>query len=103
MRVSQTAYTKPHPTKPNAYVCFDCCTVLGIDPFAKTKKPAAKRAPTKNQKKESRNKVISYEERKGAVKLAEMCIKVSYRAGTCRDLPTNICVSTDDRQVHREC
>jgi DNA repair protein RAD7 len=76
----KTAYTKPHPTKPNAYVCFDCCTVLGIDPFAKTKKPAAKRAPAKSQKKDSRNKVISYEERKGAAKLAEMCIKVSCRA-----------------------
>ncbi|KAJ9104542.1 hypothetical protein QFC21_002038 [Naganishia friedmannii] len=75
-RFTVTAYTKPHPTKPNAYVCFDCCTVLGIDPFAKTKKTAAKRAPAKNQKKESRNKVISYEERKGAVKLAEMCIKM---------------------------
>lgn len=75
--IAQTAYTKAHPTKPDAFVCFDCCTVLGIDPFAKTKKPAAKRAPGKGKKKEESRKVVSYEQRKGAINLAELCIKVS--------------------------
>jgi DNA repair protein RAD7 len=75
--IVQTAYTKPHPTKSNAFVCFDCCTILGIDPFAKTKKPAAKRAPAKGKKKEESRKLVSYEQRKGAINLAELCIKVS--------------------------
>jgi DNA repair protein RAD7 len=57
--------------------------VLGIDPFAKAKKPAAKRAPPKGKKKEESRKVVSYEQRKGATNLAEMCIKVS-------DLPLHV-------------
>lgn len=50
--------------------------MLGIDPFAKAKKPAAKRATAKGKKKEESRKVVSYEQRKGATNLAEMCIKV---------------------------
>lgn len=98
----QTAYTKAHPTKPNAFVCFDCCTVLGIDPFAKTKKPAAKRAPVKGKKKEESRKVVSYEQRKGAINLAEMCIKVSVSRFLVESFQ-KLTPLEDDWQVYRKC
>lgn len=100
--IAQTAYTKPHPTKPNAFVCFDCCTILGIDPFAKTKKPAAKRAPAKGKKKEESRKLVSYEQRKGAINLAELCIKVTILRHLCVGGKTDASVA-DDWQVYRKC
>lgn len=69
----QTNYTKEHPTYPSTWLCVSCCYALGIDPFAKAKKPT-KKAPLK---KEDRAKIVHYEERKGVKQLGDMCIQVS--------------------------
>lgn len=70
-RLTQTAYTKEHPKRTMTYLCTKCCPKLGIDPYAKAKKP--RKAPAK---KEARAKVVHYEVVKGAPALADLCIKV---------------------------
>ncbi|ODN80538.1 hypothetical protein L202_02748 [Cryptococcus amylolentus CBS 6039] len=64
-----TAYTKEHPSQPQTWLCVQCSYALGIDPFAKPKKAAAKKAPKKD-----RAKIIHYEQKKGVKTLGDMCI-----------------------------
>jgi DNA repair protein RAD7 len=70
---NQTAYTKEHPQIPATYLCVPCCYNLGINPFEKAKKAAAKKAGGKDD----RAKIVHYEERKGVVGLSDLCIEVS--------------------------
>ena len=88
-----TVYTKEHPAQPMTWLCVDCCYALGVDPFAKPKKAAAKKGAAK---KDDRSKVVHFETRKGALTLGDICIKV--RVSHC----VRSCVlSTDHWQIHR--
>lgn len=69
----QTAYTKEHPAHKQTWLCFSCCPKLGIDAYAKPKKP--RKAPA--AKKDGRAKIVHYDVIKGAPDLADLCIKVS--------------------------
>ncbi|GMK55267.1 hypothetical protein CspeluHIS016_0203230 [Cutaneotrichosporon spelunceum] len=76
-RFPVTQYTKEHPHKPRTWLCTPCCRTLGIDPYAKPKKPRAKATATpQRQKKDARNKIVHYEVTKGALALSEMCIGI---------------------------
>ncbi|BEJ16320.1 hypothetical protein CspHIS471_0509250 [Cutaneotrichosporon sp. HIS471] len=76
-RFPVTQYTKEHPRKPRTWLCTPCCRPLGIDPYAKPKKPRAKAAAVpQRQKKDARNKIVHYEVTKGAPALSEMCIGI---------------------------
>lgn len=68
----QTQYTKEHPNTPATYLCVPCCYTLGINPFEKAKKTAAKKAGGKDD----RAKIVHYEERKGVIGLGDLCIEV---------------------------
>ena len=92
--VSQTAYTKEHPRQPSSWICVNCCYSLGIDPFAKAKKPAK---PKIAAKREDRAKIVHYEQRKGVSALSDSCIQV----GFCEYALHVIYDDPVDRQVHR--
>ncbi|EJT45194.1 DNA dependent ATPase [Trichosporon asahii var. asahii CBS 2479] len=66
-----TAYTKEHPQHKQTWLCFTCCPKLGIDAYAKAKKP--RKAPAK---KDARQKIVHYEVVKGAPALADLCIGI---------------------------
>ncbi|EIW70459.1 hypothetical protein TREMEDRAFT_68071 [Tremella mesenterica DSM 1558] len=72
-RFTVTAYTKEHPNQPMTWLCVDCCYAVGVDPFAKPKKAAARK---KAGGKEDRGKVVHYETRKGATPLGDICIGI---------------------------
>lgn len=71
-RFTVTAYTKEHPTNAQTYLCVQCCYALGIDPFAKPKKAAQKKAV----KKQDRAKIVHYEQRRGVNSLGDICIQL---------------------------
>ncbi|ORX35761.1 DNA dependent ATPase [Kockovaella imperatae] len=72
-RFTVTGYTKEHPSYAQTWLCVKCCWSLGIDPFEKAKKASKPKAVPK---KDERNKIVHYEQRKGAVLLSEMCIEL---------------------------
>ncbi|WWC62122.1 uncharacterized protein I303_104713 [Kwoniella dejecticola CBS 10117] len=73
-RFTVTAYTKEHPSQPSTFLCVNCCYALGIDPFAKVKKPPMrKKMPVQ---KEDRAKVVHYEQKKGVLALGDLCIQI---------------------------
>ncbi|CAK9781103.1 RNI-like protein [Cutaneotrichosporon oleaginosum] len=76
-RFPVTQYTKEHPRKPRTWLCTPCCRPLGIDPYAKAKKPRGKAAaaPAK-AKKDARNKIVHYEVTKGVPVLSQICIEI---------------------------
>lgn len=78
----QTAYTKEHPTNAQTYLCVQCCYALGIDPFARPKKAAAKKAV----KKQDRAKIVHYEQRRGVSSLGDICIQVNVFFSSTLDL-----------------
>lgn len=73
-----TKYTQPHPNKADGWLCHECCISLGIDPFAKAKKAVPRKVDRKEQR-----KLVSYEDRKGAPALGDLCIKVRTIVSRC--------------------